>query len=217
MAAYDVAAAGYDALYSGPEYLEENRKLFDLIKWQPEETVLDVGCGTGLFWEYNDPEQLVLPVHYRGLDPSSKMLEMFAQKFPAAVPCLHNGKFENYNGPGADLVLALFGVPNYIRPESVAKLLEFVNPGGRYFALFHPARDYNKTVRAHIEFKLEIKYWSDNGNLLPGARTDFGPYVLVTGTKSWPEPPEQLTVRQEISVPKPYRPRTQRPGQRSAD
>ena len=232
MAAYDVTAAGYDKLYSAPEYLEENKRLFELINWQPGQSVLDVGCGTGLFWEYHNADgNAAVPFIYKGLDPSEKMLEVFAQKFPAAAPYLHAGRFEEYAGPGADLVVALYGVPNYIQPQSVANLIKFVNPGGRYFALFYNCRDYRKEVRSHREYKLEIKYWPDNVNLLPGQTAPFGPYLMVSGTApnlpskdvirtgATPQTePDNARVRTEPdNVPKLYRARGDRPGQRSRD
>ena len=175
MSAYDQIADIYDQLFSDDKSLQENCELFDLLNWKSGETVLDIGCGTGLFWEYNTPEI------YIGLDPSDRMLANFAAKFPQAEGCLKHCKFEDYVGAGADLVIALFGAASYIRPSAVSKIAKLTNPGGRYFVMFF-GPGYSPVVNGATN--LSIKHFMGSEALLPGKQTVFNNYTIVTGAVS---------------------------------
>ena len=69
---YDGIARGYNELY-GEEQKKKAKRVQDLLSLLPEETVLDVGCGTGVVTEQ-------LRGKKTGIDPSLSMIKQ--SKFP---------------------------------------------------------------------------------------------------------------------------------------
>src|SRR4051794_23703487 len=80
---YRRSAAIYDALYAGKDYAGESERLHELIranKRVPDETLLDVACGTGGHIDS-------LKKHYvvQGLDLSGEMLDVARRRHPDVV------------------------------------------------------------------------------------------------------------------------------------
>ena len=70
---YDEVADDYDKLYEDDVYIEENEYIFNLLNIQEENTVLDIGCGTGLTADNVKLDR----DNYVGIDPSKKMIDLF--------------------------------------------------------------------------------------------------------------------------------------------
>lgn len=90
---------------------------------------LDVGCGTGLLLDILK----VSPDEYWGIDPSSKMLDVFRKKHPEynnlCIPFeLLNLKFATFNS-----IVALFGSASYIDIEALTDIPE----GKNIFLMFY--------------------------------------------------------------------------------
>ena len=74
---YDAVAESYDSLFKDKASIEENRKIASML-FEVSGIFLDVGCGTGLLLDILK----VSPDEYWGIDPSSKMLDVFRKKHP---------------------------------------------------------------------------------------------------------------------------------------
>lgn len=113
-------------------------------------SVLDVGCGTGLFLELKKD----MPLNdYLGIDPSIKMLSQFKQKFPDYS--IVNERFEDFYMTGFDNVVALYAVPNYISPRHVVRL-KTQYPSSKMFLIFY--RD-NYYPAEYKPLKFEAKHY----------------------------------------------------------
>lgn len=80
---WDAVAHIYDDLYTSPWAMRENELVLQGLSWLqalPSPRVLDIGCGTGLGYEFC---KAVNPnVQYTGLDISAHMLSQFRHKHP---------------------------------------------------------------------------------------------------------------------------------------
>jgi len=124
---YDRLAPQYDKRYSEEHYLLENDILFRNLKPFTTGSVLDIGCGTGLFVDY------LKPAIYLGIDPSQGMMNEFIRKHP------HHGfiqnTFEEFEPKiKFDLAVSIFGSPSYITPTEYERM---ANCATRYFYMFY--------------------------------------------------------------------------------
>ena len=125
---YDAVAESYDSLFKDKASIEENRKIASML-FEVSGIFLDVGCGTGLLLD-------ILKVsldEYWGIDPSSKMLDVFRKKHPEynnlCIPFeLLNLKFATFNS-----IVALFGSASYIDIEALTDIPE----GKNIFLMFY--------------------------------------------------------------------------------
>lgn len=167
---YDTIAGIYDNLFRDDVSLRENKEVIAMIP--DSDNVLDIGCGTGLFLEHRQPK------NYVGIDPSSKMLEVLRNKFPAYQDSIINAKFESFLGSTYDLIISLFGVTSYIDPLAINRVLAMLNPGGQYFLMFYKPGYYPVTYqKAGVNFS----HFEDGYEELPGQVTEFRNYLIVTG------------------------------------
>jgi SAM-dependent methyltransferase len=129
---YDEIADVYDTLFCDAASLQENVDVFVRIGDVTGKSVLDVGCGTGLFLDY------ATPLAYVGIDPSRGMLRRFRERHPEYAENVEQATVMSYAGDkvGAhfDLVAALFGVGSYLTEEEL-RLLPLL--GERVFAMFY--------------------------------------------------------------------------------
>ena len=119
---YDAVAESYDSLFKDKASIEENRKIASML-FEVSGIFLDVGCGTGLLLDILK----VSPDEYWGIDPSSKMLDVFRKKHPEynnlCIPFeLLNLKFATFNS-----IVALFGSASYIDIEALTDIPEGKN------------------------------------------------------------------------------------------
>jgi hypothetical protein len=166
---YDDIAENYDGMFSDPESLQDNQNIVDLIQYHAE-SVLDIGCGTGLLLDY------IQLVDYVGIDPSRIMLKCLENKYPKAQTI--QTLFEEYAGPKVDLVISLFGSANHIHPEAIARIPCMVKKGGRWFVMFYKD-DYFPIT--YIKSGIEISHHKGNHLLLPGKLSEFGNFWIVQG------------------------------------
>jgi SAM-dependent methyltransferase len=136
----------YDAIYSWKDYAEEAAQIKRLIseyKRSPDNTLLDVACGTGGHIPY-----LSSDFAYEGLDLDPEMLALAKQRFPDVV--FHQGDMANFNlGRQFDVVTCLFSSIAYTRTvprlqQAIGTLAGHVCPGGvLLIGAFFPPQDWN--------------------------------------------------------------------------
>tara|TARA_R110000803_G_scaffold28011_8_gene65119 strand:- start:8281 stop:8832 length:552 start_codon:yes stop_codon:yes gene_type:complete len=179
-APYDALAATYDELFSDPSSLEENHDVMRRIGYS-EGSVLDIGCGTGLFLDHHKPDG------YLGVDPSAGMLAALHEKHPEAM--VTNCTFEDYiPSDRYDLIVSLFGSISYVDPKSFNKITRSLSPGGRVFLMFY-RNDYEPLTHGHLPFKAKV--YPFRGLLLASSSLtfsrakfdEFGNFVIVEGKR----------------------------------
>lgn len=168
---YDLIADKYDNLWSNVEAEAENIEAMRMLDWKPGESVLDVGCGSGLLLDYLAPDC------YVGLDPSLGMLTRTRRRAGFSPDHqLVRSKFETfYTEQKFDLIVSLFGSPNYVEPHAWSRLSGMLNEGGRYVLMFYKA-GYDVVTHLIMDVVPQDYFYEDYP---PGTVTDFGNYVVV--------------------------------------
>jgi len=163
-------AEEYDGYFTDPASLEQNRAVMEMIGYRPGETVLDIGCRTGLFFAYAQPGD-----NYLGIDASFKMLEVLKRKHPQAS-VLHSKLDCFYTDIKFDLIVSLFGAASYASPEAIQRIPRLLKPGGRYFLMFY-ATGYEP-----VTYKLsgrQIPHYDFLPNLLPGKCSTLNGFNII--------------------------------------
>lgn len=171
---YDAIADRYDALFRDAASLRENDRVFEIVGDLTGRDVLDVGCGTGLAFEYANSRAR----SYLGLDPSQRMLDRFLSRFPSAQAAPSTLRaFVGLNGgpPQYDTVLALFGVGSYLTDEELLRIPTLLRPGGRAAVMFYPIGYVPQT---YIETGVTVAHRSWTPSLFPGEVHRIGHHVL---------------------------------------
>jgi len=150
---FDRLAPEYDSHFCGPEATAENEVTFDAIGNVDGASVLDVGCGTGLFLEYHTPSV------YLGIDISEGMLAVAKKKFPGGTFQLCDMADMRPLGIPRDFdrVVSTFGSFSYcFHPQMAAdQMMRALKPGGRLFLMAFTRRYLTRPthVAADIWFK----------------------------------------------------------------
>ena len=187
---YDALAADYDAAFSDPESLAENEAVMSLIGGDDSVppsigssaidalTILDIGCGTGLFLDYFQPRG------YTGIDPSFAMLEHLRIKHPGYADRVLPTGLERFAGAEVsyDLLLCLFGSAAYIDPDHLRAATRFLRPGGRYVVMFMED-GYVPVTYERLGVKDRPVYRTGITTDFPGTNetTTIGHYLVVDG------------------------------------
>lgn len=126
---YDLIAEEYDDLFDEITDIYEDLSVIDLI--DPKGSILDVGCGTGLFLNY------VNPVKYTGIDISQKMLDILINKYPRHSENVINTTVKDfYPLEKYDTIIGLYGVGSYLSREEIIKIKSMLSEGGKMFLMF---------------------------------------------------------------------------------
>lgn len=170
---YDEVAESYDSLFKDRTSIEENSQISSMLLGIPS-VILDVGCGTGLFLDI----LRVSPDEYVGIDPSSKMLDVFKKKHVGydsfCIPFeLLNLKFMKFN-----TVISLFGAASYIEIEAFTDI-----PSDKtLFLMFYKENYYPITYkRTGKELEHYIHSKNDFEKCFHHCEVkEFGNYYIVT-------------------------------------
>ena len=146
---YDELAASYDEIRDLSDEEINDVRAFLKGRVTEEATILDVGCGTGLFLEMFP----VLPAQYFGIDKSAEMLRLLAAKHAEFVSRTLVCALEDFYPPKRyDLVVALFGSGQSITQKGLMKIQRLTAPGGRWCVMTYfsaggmPQEEYKISV-----------------------------------------------------------------------
>lgn len=133
---WDILARQYDQLYVGGYSQRENEAVAALIQQHLRghaQSILDIGCGTGLGYELVRPLILNQPHRYTGIDLSHEMIRVASGKYPYCrfkVGAMQDIPFKDLS---FQAVIATFAVLSY--ETSLYRTLKEIDrvlwPGGR--------------------------------------------------------------------------------------
>lgn len=170
---YDAIAEKYDSFFTDENSVKENAEIMSMIGHKEGESVLDIGCGTGLFLDNCKTS------NYLGIDSSLNMLALLKAKHPHSE--VQHSCFESfYFNAKFDLVISLFGAASYIEERSVIDILDYVKDGGRYFIMFYQPDYKPKTYDLAC---IQLKHSICNHEYLPGDRIDYHNFIIISGQK----------------------------------
>lgn len=133
---FDRFAEVYDALYTHPFAIAEDKIVYDLLHQEiaPGDNVIDLGCGTGLGLRLlNKPPHL-----YTGVDTSLGMLKKAIERHPQHVFYQADmSAIGNIERP-YDAAISLYGSVSYTSGRSALdEMKRILKPGGRFFLMFY--------------------------------------------------------------------------------
>lgn len=174
---HDLISENYDTFFKDEYSLHEDRQVLDMINYSDGASVLDIGCGTGLFIDYTPS---CLPSLYTGIDPSQVALDKLVQKHPSYADRIVCSKLEDYAGSSYDLAIGLFGSPSYIPFYALQWIPQLLSPSGRFFLMFYQA---TYTPRSHVlsKWNPEYFYYSRQDLEKLGRTKEFNTYWIVEG------------------------------------
>jgi demethylmenaquinone methyltransferase/2-methoxy-6-polyprenyl-1,4-benzoquinol methylase len=109
------------------------------------ESVLDVGCGTGILYPYIK-KRGAAALH---IDLSAGMLEKFKEKYPAARVMRADFETVNLSPSSFDKIIACNVFPHFADKRMVfAQSYKFLKPGGALFIVHSMIRDELKKIHS---------------------------------------------------------------------
>ena len=150
---YDQIAKSYESDYSdervGKSVEAENFFIQELMPYQGLGTVLDCGCGTGMFLDlFNIDEK-----NYTGIDISQKMLDIAKKKYPRNN--FIKSDFLDFNGL-YDFVISLFAIPDCLGLQTINKSYKMLNKGGVFVSTFINKNGSYKKMHCVLTFDLKM-------------------------------------------------------------
>lgn len=117
----------------------------ELLSWhtvQPNENILDIGCGDGVITA--KLSQMVFLGKVLGIDPSTEMISLARQSFPKnGFPHLdfHIGKAEDSQGKNQYSLITAFSCLHWVRDlkQAFQHMHEALLPHGKLLSLTYPA------------------------------------------------------------------------------
>lgn len=169
---YDAIAPMYDTVHQSVEARIEDIRLMRAVAYRGG-SVLDIGCGTGLFLDHVQPDA------YVGIDPSAGMLHLLSQKH-AGVD-VRKSTFEEFKTTQRfDLVIGLYGAPSYVAAEALKRIPGMLTNQGRYFLMFY--RDDYAPV-TYQRTGVIVPHFNHPRDVLPGRVHEFGGFWIVEGQR----------------------------------
>lgn len=186
---FDRHAARWDS-YEGPEIIPVIEAMLDRVGVAPGDSVLDVGCGTGILAPHLERRGVA---RMRAVDLSPEMVREYLKKFP-----------------GRDVLAADYEEPGLFPPESFSKIIVFnafphftgrervfansygyLKPGGGFYVAHSMSRaELDRHHRAAGEEVAEHMLYSNTGfrELYAAAgfarvEIDDGPRFFAKGLK----------------------------------
>lgn len=165
---YDVLASTYDRPWSAPDGVAETDRIMDALMYTGG-SVLDVGCGTGRFLDWN-----ALDPGYVGIDPSSGMLDQMRKKHPDAKTVMT--RLETFWSPNKfDNIIVLGDTADMVSPKGLARLPGMLAPGGKLFVMFRTGGvRFDATV-----FDADFQPQDHTYCRLPGERYPLGDFEVL--------------------------------------
>lgn len=174
---YDAVAQVYDSLFTDRDSVWENEQIFsELLPFEDGDSVLDIGCGSGLLLDYLAPHVS----RYVGVDPSKGMLNQLLAKHPDYESSVITTRYEDYCSLGKrfDLIVSLFGSANYIEPEAFERIPRLLASSGRYFVMFYKP-DYSPILYSRSGHRLQ--HYTYQQPPIAGKVTEFSNFWIVEG------------------------------------
>jgi hypothetical protein len=166
---YDDIANDYDALFSEPQYIDEDNRLFGLIGPLIKGRILDIGCGTGRLLDYVNTDT----GDYTGIDSSVGMLDVLCEKHPGAN-VIHD-RFENTCTGEYDTIVALYGSASYLNDKSGQLIKSSLTKDGIYILMAYKPDYYPVT---HKSFNID--YNCNRFEIDSSKVYEFGNYLIYT-------------------------------------
>lgn len=163
---YDAVSDQYDSLYIDSISLAENEIVGELLAQfvEPENSVLDLGCGSGLGYELLQ-RQLQGRFQYSGVDISPGMIRSAKNKFlftsnaQFMVMDLKNLSF--FREGSFDRVISLFGSFSHAldQKNAISEVSRVLKPGGRFLIMTYSRWSLRNWVKTFSRFN--AKYLSE--------------------------------------------------------
>ncbi len=144
---YDSISAGYEELH-GEEQLKKIELVKKYLKPNPDDKLLDVGCGTGLTTE-------PWPCRRYGIDPAEKILERARQKDKIEYR-LAPAEDIPYSDAFFDYVISITAIQNFRDVEKGLKEIKRVGKG-KFVLSFLKKSMKNKFIREKIHEMFDVK------------------------------------------------------------
>ena len=140
---YDSISKGYEELH-GEEQLNKARIVLDNIKPRKNQTLLDIGCGSGSFLELCKCRKI-------GLDPSFDLLKK-ARHF------IVQGKAEHlpFKDKSFDHVVSITSIHNFDDLDKAIEEIKRVAKGRVVISLLRQAKDFDN-IRLKLEKNFSIE------------------------------------------------------------
>jgi len=169
---YNAIANKYDDIFTSKDYLLENEYVASQIKpFVENNTVLDVGCGTGLLLDYLNLDT----TKYLGIDPSYGMIKKAREKHSEYKFLVD--KLETYQKKH-DVLVSLFCAMNYVLPEYMYKVSEL---SSSHYLMFYYG-DFYKQVYDMYGIKMYCHNWTESKlrKVFPTSRIQqYRSYIVV--------------------------------------
>lgn len=199
---FNKSAAFYDAIYAtaGKDYAQEAERLHGFIqthKRTADNTLLDVGCGTGAHLPYLPPGYTV-----EGLDIDAEILAVARQKFPDVA--FHQGDIVDFAlGRAFAVVTCLFSSIGYVKSlprlqQALQNLARHTSPGGLVLIepWFGPGVLQPGFLHAVLVDQPELKVARISRNEIEGNVSILNFHYLI----ATPEGVEYTTERHELGL-----------------
>lgn len=166
---YDTIAEKYTEFYSTENFKEQDKRLIDLLDLKG--SILDVGCGAGLLFDY------VPHNNYIGIDPSIGLLTEARKKDSKYITV--NTSVEHFmTDKKFDTIVALYGSGSYLTQKELNKCEMMLNKGGTIYSMVYK-KSHNPYIHAANNISDETSYNLKHDGYTPH---DFDEYTIYKFT-----------------------------------